>query len=115
LGFSAFGVLIPFDYVAHGAHLGGLFLGISYVRNSSVWERLLSGWRWPILPAKRPRSGSLARSTPWSGGRATTRNDSGTFISREVDPILDKISAQGFEALTEEERRILETARKMMK
>src|SRR3954447_12911040 len=28
LFFSAFGALIPFDYVAHGAHLGGILLGM---------------------------------------------------------------------------------------
>jgi hypothetical protein len=33
------------------------------------------------------------------------------FISREVDPILDKISAHGFQSLTERERQILEKAR----
>lgn len=115
LFFSAFGALIPFDSVAHGAHLGGLFLGISYVRNSSIWERFLRGWKWPFGRAKRTQAGGLARHKPWAGGRTKTANESGTFISREVDPILDKISAEGFEALTDEERKILDTARKMMK
>ena len=36
------------------------------------------------------------------------------FLSKEVDPILDKISAQGIQSLTERERRILETAREKM-
>ncbi len=36
------------------------------------------------------------------------------FLSQEVDPILDKISAQGIQSLTERERRILETAREKM-
>jgi len=33
------------------------------------------------------------------------------FISRQVDPILDKISAHGIQSLTEQERQILELAR----
>jgi hypothetical protein len=33
------------------------------------------------------------------------------FLSKEVDPILDKISAQGIQSLTERERKILEKAR----
>ena len=33
------------------------------------------------------------------------------FISREVDPILEKISAHGIHSLTEKERKILESAR----
>jgi len=36
------------------------------------------------------------------------------FISREVDPILDKISAHGLQSLTDRERKILEAARSKM-
>jgi hypothetical protein len=36
------------------------------------------------------------------------------FISREVDPILEKISAQGIHSLTDRERQILEAARSRM-
>ena len=36
------------------------------------------------------------------------------FLSKEVDPILDKISAQGIQSLTARERRILEAAREKM-
>ena len=114
LGLSAFGALIPFDFVAHGAHLGGLLLGISYVRNTSVWERIINWTTHPFTRPARPKSGTLARHMPWRAPK-TSSSEPGTFISREVDPILDKISSQGFEALTEEERKILETARKMMK
>ncbi|HVR36918.1 MAG TPA: DUF6576 domain-containing protein [Methylomirabilota bacterium] len=35
-------------------------------------------------------------------------------MSREVDPILDKISAHGIHSLTERERHILEAARARM-
>jgi len=33
------------------------------------------------------------------------------FLSKEVDPILDKISAHGIQSLTDRERRILQAAR----
>jgi predicted DNA binding protein len=36
------------------------------------------------------------------------------FISKEVDPILDKISAHGIHSLTDKERKILEQARAVM-
>ena len=39
---------------------------------------------------------------------------SGEFISQEVDPILDKISAHGIQSLTERERQILQAARSKM-
>jgi hypothetical protein len=38
----------------------------------------------------------------------------GEFISKEVDPILDKISAHGIHSLTDQERQILDAARKKM-
>jgi hypothetical protein len=38
----------------------------------------------------------------------------GDFISREVDPILDKISKQGIQSLTERERKILDKAKSKM-
>ena len=37
------------------------------------------------------------------------------FISRKIDPILDKISTHGIHSLTERERRLLESARKKLK
>ena len=37
------------------------------------------------------------------------------FISKEVDPILDKISAHGIHSLTPRERQILEEARAKMR
>jgi len=36
------------------------------------------------------------------------------FIAKEVDPILDKISAHGIQSLTERERQILQAARSKM-
>ena len=36
------------------------------------------------------------------------------FISQEVDPILDKISAHGIQSLTDRERQILQAARNRM-
>ena len=36
------------------------------------------------------------------------------YISREVDPILDKISAHGIQSLTDREKKILEAARAKM-
>ena len=38
----------------------------------------------------------------------------GDFMSREVDPILDKISKQGIHSLSESERKILDKARSKM-
>jgi membrane associated rhomboid family serine protease len=115
LGFSVFGVLIPFDYVAHGAHLGGLLLGMSYVHGGQKWDQALT---WVIRPFERwtrRKTNRYAKHAPWRKQYNAPPQSSDTFVSREIDPILDKISAQGVDSLTAEERKTLADARKMMK
>ena len=112
---SIFGVLIPFDNVAHGAHLGGILTGIVFVRWGSRISEWISGFH---LPKGRGRSEkpTLARSQPWRA-RAARREQAAAgdeFMSQKVDPILDKIAAHGLQSLTEAERKILEAARKKM-
>ena len=108
------------DQVAHAAHLGGLLFGAFYVailvRNGGLMRFL------PGMPRIRFVSGD-----PVKGSKATRRRNwrktkvvdatevaEGDFMSREVDPILDKISKQGIHSLTERERKILDKARSKM-
>jgi membrane associated rhomboid family serine protease len=115
--FSIFFILVPTQGgVAHGAHLGGIVAGIAFVK----WF-MHSDWSMPRFRLKsQPKPAELV-ATPSGGGwkkakPAMTEEDlpSGDFISKEVDPILDKISANGIQSLTERERRILEAARAKM-
>lgn len=113
---AVFGLVFRSDNVAHAAHLGGMLTGIAFVR----WA---GHWNWPQtrqLFRRRPRPAlvsahgqevSLRRPS-----RAETDEDLSPdeFLSKEVDPILDKISARGIHSLTEREREILEAARKKM-
>jgi hypothetical protein len=103
--------------IAHGAHLGGIVGGLVYVqvfvrlrfRLAGTWQRLIK----PRL--KRELVGSTAQKRGGRGRAAGGAPDDlppADFISREVDPILDKINAQGIQSLTERERRILEAARR---
>ncbi len=118
LAVSVFFVLVPSEPgVAHAAHLGGLLGGMGYVHWILLGERRLFDW----APAARERSrrGELVRAARGEG--RTRQPEPGPedlppaeFISREVDPILDKISAHGLHSLTERERRILEQARARM-
>lgn len=113
---SLFGILVPAGVpgVAHGAHLGGLLFGYAYVRWMMHWD-----WRWPSFeflqtpqPAARARRAGPAWSKP--GATEDAELPSEEFISQEVDPILDKISAHGMQSLTDREKRILELARARM-
>jgi membrane associated rhomboid family serine protease len=122
--------------VAVGAHAGGALGGYLFAkaeRSSSVdvtsWARVFFGGR----KKTRRRSSSARRSSPpkgdgvlarlerWLSGATTTgepaasadapsrdtRTASGTASADEIDRILDKISEQGYDALSDEEKRKL--------
>lgn len=122
-GFSVFGTVFPNGDVAHAAHLGGLLAGVGYVKffveeDGLEWLRRFV----PGRPAAKVRieraplaavpAGSVSERPPVRRAEDESSDD---FIRREVDPILDKISAHGIQSLTERERRILERARERMK
>ena len=114
---AVFGIIFQMDNIAHAAHLGGMLTGIVFVRYAIYWH-----WHWPRL--RRTPSQPLRplvkvphrASALWGQGNARVDEDlpPEEFLSKAVDPILDKISAQGIQSLTERERRILETAREKM-
>ena len=116
---SIFFILVPEGGrdlgVAHGAHLGGLLFGYAYAR----WLLHLE-WKLPKLPSfsfRKPKIFIHKRQpNAWPAEKPArpTEVASEEFISQEVDPILDKISAHGIQSLTERERKILEAARARM-
>ena len=123
---SLFFTLVPSESgVAHTAHLGGILFALAYMRMDTPewWYRLRQ--KLPSLPAKSPRQQTVDRaiqkvraataaSAPKAAARANTPLSPQEFISSEVDPILDKISAHGIQSLTEKERDILQKARNKM-
>jgi membrane associated rhomboid family serine protease len=117
--FSIFGILFPgiTGNMANAAHLGGMLSGIFFIRYAMHWN-----FRWPSLsrrrgePPRRLVKVSSSSSARWGRSKSSPEADvpAEDFLSREVDPILDKISAHGIQSLTERERRILEAARERM-
>lgn len=116
---ALFFTIVPSDPgMAHAAHLGGLLFGMAYVR----WG-VGSAWKWGEW---NPFGGKLRRERMIKAAILPTKLrrrpnpdesqdlPSEEFISKEVDPILDKISAHGIQSLTDRERRILEAARAKM-
>ena len=97
--------------VAHAAHLGGLLAGAAWVRwkyfhqkRDDIKEiRPKPKFEVVKLAAKKMMTHAAPEEFPPE-----------EFISREVDPILDKISAHGIHSLTDRERQILDGARKKM-
>lgn len=116
-GVALFGIIVPGGPIAHGAHLGGMFVGIAYIRWLGRSQNAIMLWR----PFRRPVPKRELVSAPQIK-RAIKRPSTvleedlppAEFISKEVDPILDKISAHGIQSLTDREKQILEAARKKM-
>lgn len=114
---TLFGLIIPMDNIAHAAHLGGIITGLVFMRYAIHWH-----WHWPRLSQTRSQPPRLLVKTPHGAATAWGRSNAPAdedlppdeFLSKAVDPILDKISAQGIQSLTERERKILETAREKM-
>jgi membrane associated rhomboid family serine protease len=114
------GIVSHSDNIAHAAHLGGLLTGFAFVRYGLNWNWNWH-WHWPRWQSRRPALRRVAGPGSAIGGFSKALKP-GTdedlppeeFLSREVDPILDKISAKGIQSLTARERRILEAAREKM-
>jgi Rhomboid family len=113
---AAFYTIVPAQQgIAHAAHLGGMAMGVFYVR------QILHG-RWFHLknPLRRESSRALVTAGKGKnkllGSGADTQEEFSTdeFLKNEVDPILDKISARGIQSLTARERETLEKARAKM-
>ena len=84
--------------IAHLAHLGGAGFGWFYIK--SLGYGTMPSWTFQ-LPWRRPGKAIPSRSTD-------------SFISEEIDPILDKISRDGIHSLTARERKVLESARDLL-
>jgi membrane associated rhomboid family serine protease len=115
---SIFFILVPAagrGLGAHGAHLGGLLFGYAYVR----WLMHME-WKWKLPKVtnvfRKPKVFVHTRQANQWPSQPINKADlpSEEFISKEVDPILDKISAHGIQSLTDRERKILEAARAKM-
>jgi membrane associated rhomboid family serine protease len=116
---AVLGIFLPDAFgrgLAHAAHLGGILTGVAFMKFSMTVPE--SAWN-PFESKRRKKELIRAVSIKipkWPHGPAQSSGDvpEEEFISREVDPILDKISQHGIQSLTEQERKILEKARNKM-
>jgi membrane associated rhomboid family serine protease len=129
-GVSLFFTLVPSHrggFLAHAAHLGGILAGLAWVKLG--WHRDFVQLPWEAWfrrmrsigdrqPGREVLHSTPARKNSWRRPKAVSPQTEDVppaeFISQEVDPILDKISAHGIHSLTEQERQILDAARKKM-
>jgi hypothetical protein len=87
-----------FTRVAHAGHLGGLAFGFMYWRFGWRLEPVLDRV-WPLEPSRKP--------TRFREPEIPEFSQRGENLASRVDEILTKISQQGTESLTDEERDIL--------
>lgn len=102
--------------VAHGAHLGGLLGGVLFILafvQGGTWpgaepwcQRLRE--RWEERKVVTIDGGARAYSRRSSRGQARQVE----FVEEDIDEILDKISEQGMDSLTDKERAALDKAAK---
>lgn len=90
--------------VANGAHLGGILVGFLYAR-------YMSNGNWIAPFPSAPRERKIFRRAPKKPDVDLSAEE---YLQKEVDPILEKISAHGIQSLTTREREILEKARTKM-
>jgi membrane associated rhomboid family serine protease len=121
LALSGVGLLTPNSGIANAAHLGGILTGVLYVL-LIVQGRLhlpsFPQWRLSSRPTT-PRelaAKHAGKKSYWQTTKIPPDEDltPAEYLQKEVDPILDKISAHGIQSLTAREREILEKARSKM-
>lgn len=109
LFYEIMGAASPFGF-AHSAHLGGMLAGWVYYRyiHEGKWSfGRAASFEMPKWARKRE---TASASAPRYKVNLTDRSD----LRAEVDRILDKINSQGFGSLTDEEKRVLDSAKDLL-
>ncbi|MDD5230734.1 MAG: rhomboid family intramembrane serine protease [Candidatus Marinimicrobia bacterium] len=102
--------------ISHLTHLGGLVIAYIYLSRYKLRailrrQGLSVNWRWPNLKIKIPFRNLRWRRPEKKGQKAETPINSNyqteETMREELDRILDKISAAGYDRLTEQEKSTL--------
>jgi membrane associated rhomboid family serine protease len=91
--------------VAHLAHLGGFLFGFLYLKGESLLASRSRGVREPRTEARVLVHPSAEVASQRELPKARANHEDATL--REIDRVLDKISAKGMGSLTPEEKRFL--------
>ncbi|MBI3468101.1 MAG: rhomboid family intramembrane serine protease [Planctomycetes bacterium] len=105
IGLNLTGLLQGEGGIAHAAHLGGAAYGVLYKVLDLRFSRLFGGrFSWPSMRRLR----RAMRQRPRVRVLVPPQED--VLLDERVDEVLAKISREGYDSLSEEERRILEEA-----
>jgi membrane associated rhomboid family serine protease len=101
-GYAMLSLLLAFTHgsgVAHLVHLGGILVAFACLRGGPIVEQKLTEYR------ERDREKNMRE-------RALEIASRKRHFDEKIDPLLDKISKQGMESLSREEKKLLEQAGK---
>ncbi len=96
--------------IAYSSHLAGMLVGWVYFRYfhaNNGWDRAASVGL-PAWLRRRNQAGPVAPASKAGRGKAPAN------LRVEVDRILDKINSEGFGALTEDEKKLLDEAKDLL-
>jgi membrane associated rhomboid family serine protease len=100
------------------AHLGGALIGFVYIKqlqagsNWGTWITLTIDWFKSLFKPRSRVKVSYRSESPSSGSRKSSAKSASSLSQAELDAILDKISAGGYESLSKEEKEKLFNASK---
>jgi len=100
------------EVVAHFAHFGGMLVGWAYIKFWFTKSQSRTSSRSRTQSLKKRFGMSKIKEARMSDQSDKKQTDAGPFVSGDVDAILDKINANGFQSLTKEEQKLLEKSSK---
>ena len=105
--------------IAHSAHLGGIITGyLIYfleIKKSFLSDLLTKPPRFTMQVSTNSKGSKSPKFATKQKNKYTVNFDSHQSIQQEVDRILDKINSDGFGALNQREKSILEKAKNFLK
>jgi membrane associated rhomboid family serine protease len=94
---SLFGSIAPHGIISHLTHLGGILVAICYIK------------LYPLILRISESTASVHSKRVIQQQKAKCTEDN-KFFEEQIDPILAKISREGMDSLTKEERNLLKQA-----
>jgi len=112
-----FAGLASYSFPFHLAHLGGALMGFVYMKllrsgnDWSLWMHSAYNWFFNLFnPANKPIKKSIKQDVFYNTKGQKPFSKKSNITQQRVDEILDKISQQGYQSLTQEEKDILKKA-----
>ncbi len=93
--------------ISHLTHLGGLIVGYVYLRKNMLWKKIISYF--PNIKFTNPFKNIIRKSkiNTNSDYQQTAGYNTDETMREQVDIILDKINLNGYDSLSEQDKRTL--------